>query len=184
MHFSSTHWFYLFKEDSRTTKCFLVEPLWDSKPPSFLEKYTKIYKNFQKSELFSFFCQFRCEFDAFFQNKLLLPFQKSPRTTNCFLVERLWDSKSSRFEKNTQKLKKIFTNLNFFVFFCQFCCEFDAFFQHTLVLPLQKSPRTKNYFLVERLWDSKSSRFGQNTQKLNKIFKNLNFFVFFLSILL
>ena len=41
---------------------------------------------------------------------------------------------------------KIVNNLNFLVFLCQFWCEFDAFFQHKQLLPLQKSPPDKELF--------------------------------------
>ena len=47
---------------------------------------------------------------------MLLPLQKSPRTSNCFLVERLWDSKPPSLSKNRQQLHKIFKNVSFQVF--------------------------------------------------------------------
>ena len=117
----------------------------------------------------------------FFSVENLVDFlTKASLTTNLFLVERLYFFKPPSFSKSTQQLHKIFKNLNFW-YFCQFRSEFDAFFHHKLLLTLQKSPRTTNCFLVERVWDSKLPSFCKNTQKLNKIFKNLNFLVFFVN---
>ena len=81
--------------------------------------FRKVHKNrikLSKTWIFWCFCLFRFEFDAFFKNKLLFPLQKSPRTTNIFLVERLRHSKPPSLSKNRQKLHEIFKNLKFLGF--------------------------------------------------------------------
>ena len=128
MHFFNTNCLYLFHKASTTINLFLFERLQHFKPSSLSKSTQKLHKSYKQC-FFLCFCQFRSEFDAFFNTNCFYLFEETSTTTHLFLTERPQHSKPPSFSKSTQKLQKFFKNL-IFLYFCQFRSEFDAFFKH------------------------------------------------------
>ena len=105
----------------------------------------------------------------FFNINCFYRFKEASTTTNLFLYERLQHSKPPSLSKSTQKLHKSFKNLTFQVF-CPFRSKFDAFFQHKLLLSLQRSLSDNESFPCLTFWHSKPPNFLKNRQKFSSIF--------------
>ena len=107
---------------------------WSVKSSEIWQKLHENVKNRYILKLLSFLVA-NC---TFFHQKLRLFPKKALLTTNLFLVQRLWSSKPPRLSKITQKRHKYFKKW-VILCFCQFRSKFDAFFQHQLLLSLQRS---------------------------------------------
>ena len=91
--FSVENFVYFLTNAFLTTNLFLVERLQFFKPPSFsksTKKLHKIFKNLIFVVFLSIWVWIWCLFPA---QIAFTSSKKGTRTTQCFLVERLWDSK-------------------------------------------------------------------------------------------
>ena len=98
--------------DNEIIRCWSYLTFWSTKSLEIWQKLLKKMKNWYILK-FSSILVANCAF-FFFSRKLRLLLNKY-LTTNLFLVERLYFSKPPSFSKSTQKLQKIFKNLNFLV---------------------------------------------------------------------
>ena len=145
MHFFNINCSYLSKETTTTTNLFLTERLQHSKPPSLSKSTQKLHK-ISKIWFFCIFVNFGVNLMHFFNINCFYLVKETTTTTNLFPTERLQNSKTPSLSKSTQKLHKI-SKFWFFLYFCQFRSQFDAFFQHQLLLSLQRSNHDNEFVL-------------------------------------